>query len=214
MIQQNNYLIFAQINIYNINIGKDKIEELNQNFENLTEIVKHNSYRDVKEIEQLIIKVKTILNMIINETKGTPRHELVSNNNYNLNYNNSYYNALLSALFFLEYLSNHVLDKINNDIFNEYNTYIQNLISELMPNINENHVKIYEWLAENGYLNNRYSFKIYSKSELDEFYATKHRDIIDFVINTDIHDFYPYYNEGGITSYLELSKKIIKTNKT
>lgn len=29
-----------------------------------------------------------------------------------------------------------------------------------------------------------------------------------------IHDFYPYYNEGGITSYLELSKKIIKTNKT
>ncbi len=152
--------------------------------------------------------------MIINETKGTPRHELVSNNNYNLNYNNSYYNALLSALFFLEYLSNHVLDKINNDIFNEYNTYIQNLISELMPNINENRVKIYEWLAENGYLNNRYSFKIYSKSELDEFYTTKHRDIIDFVIKTDIHDFYPYYNQGGITSYLELSKKIIKTNKT
>ena len=47
-----------------------KTKEYFTNFENLTEIVKHNSYRDVKEIEQLIIKVKTILNMIINETKG------------------------------------------------------------------------------------------------------------------------------------------------
>jgi len=131
MLQQNNYMIFAKIDIWNINIGKDKVEELNQNFQNLTEIIKYKSFRDSIEIEKLIIKVKTILNMIIDETKTNSKYELISNNQFNSFSNqNSYFSALKSALFFLEYLAKNVIDKIeiNKNIFNEYNKYINNLI--------------------------------------------------------------------------------------
>lgn len=124
-------MIFAKIDIWNINIGKDKVEELNQNFQNLTEIIKYKSFRDSIEIEKLIIKVKTILNMIIDETKTNSKYELISNNQFNSFSNqNSYFSALKSALFFLEYLAKNVIDKIeiNKNIFNEYNKYINNLI--------------------------------------------------------------------------------------
>jgi len=196
---QNNFLIFAEINIYNINIGKSKIDELNQNFQNLTEIVKHKSFRDSIEIEQLIIKIKTILNMIIDETKINSNNE-----------QNSYFNALKSTLFFLQYLSEYIVDKIdiNKDIYDEYRNYIDNLISELMPNLNEFDVKIYEWLVENNYIHYNTSLQLYSKNELKEFYNTSHREIIDFVLTQDINKFYPYYNIGGIQAFLQLSKDI------
>jgi len=154
------YLIFAKINITIVNIGKTKIEELNQDFENLTQIVKHKSFRDSIEIEQYLIKIKTMLNMIIEDTKNS-KSDLYSSGNY-LSYNqNPYFNSLDTALFFLNFIKNNILENIdiNVNIYNEYNQYINNLISDLMPReIEIYNIKLYEWLYHYKYIYNNTNY--------------------------------------------------------
>lgn len=204
------YLIFAKINVTVINIGKTKIEELNQDFENLTQIVKHNSFRDSKEIEQYIIKIKTILNMIIKDTKNS-KSDLYSNNNY-LSYDkNSYFNSLDTALFFLKYLKENILGKIdiNIDIYNEYNKDINSLILDFKPSEREIYdIKLYEWLHLYNYIYNNINYGLFKKEELDEFYEKNHRDIINFVLTNNINELDPYQCVKLIQSYYVLSNRL------
>lgn len=204
------YLIFAKINVTVINIGKTKIEELNQDFENLTQIVKHNSFRDSKEIEQYIIKIKTILNMIIKDTKNS-KSDLYSNNYY-LSYDkNPYFNSLDTALFFLKYLKENILGKIdiNIDIYNEYNKDINSLILDFEPSEREIYdIKLYEWLYLYKYIYNNINYGLFKKEELDEFYEKNHRDIINFVLTNNINELNPYQHVKLIQSYYVLSNRL------
>lgn len=204
------YLIFAKINVRIINIGKTKIEELNQDFENLTQIVKHKSFRDSKEIEQYIIKIKTIINMIIKDTNNS-KLDLYSNNNY-LSYDqNPYFNSLDTALFFLKYLKENILEKIdiNIDIYNEYNKEINSLVLDLKPREREIfEIKLYEWLRLYKYIYNNTNYCLFDKKELDEFYEKNHRDIINFIFTNNINELNPYQNIKLIQSYNVLSNRL------
>jgi len=75
-----------------------------------------------------------------------------------------------------------------------------------MPNLNDEEVKIYEWLKTNNYINFNENIQLFSNDKLKEFYHENHRKIINFILTRNIHDFYPYHNIGGIKAYLELSK--------
>jgi len=213
VLQKKEVIIFNHFNITLINLGTDKIDDLNKSFKLLEKYLKKEE-KNKDEIENQVINIITIIEMLLEDTKPTWRH-----NELDI----PYLKALESAFFFFRYIKeNNLADFISKEIYNDFKTFLRKSISYLVYNESETvwKAKVWYWLQKEGYVSSSYYGVIssnfsqkendfFSDNELDEFYQKNHREIIDWLIkyfkNCGVE--FPCPLDNRAKTYLRLLRK-------